>query len=342
MIITTCLIFISRQVSPERMAFFSLLTYLLVGTIIFSYVEGPAEEERIEKAEQRQRIRNVTIDFDEDSDQMGIIELFNMTEVDILAMIRSHHEPDKVTIVYRHSETYEEKKQLGHRWNFIGSLFFCITLLTTIGYGHLAPATTTGQLLCVLYAVPGIPLYVLIVQHIRDSIDSFARWLRNKPFFALRAPQTSTTLDGENDETIWIVTFSLYAFSVLAAPVIFVIMENWDYLSAFYYNFVTLSTIGFGDMMAGASHQLESTAYYNDSLAFGFYRLYLVFWFFLGIPVFHKTTGLLKQFYHYRFRSIIHNRQATYDEIDHSPSDTPPFHATPDSSVYSINRFATN
>ncbi|KFM63648.1 Potassium channel subfamily K member 10, partial [Stegodyphus mimosarum] len=43
-------------------------------------------------------------------------------------------------------------------WSFDNSFFFAITVVTTIGYGHLSPSTTGGRLFCIFYATIGIPL----------------------------------------------------------------------------------------------------------------------------------------------------------------------------------------
>lgn len=36
-------------------------------------------------------------------------------------------------------------------------------------------------------------------------------------------------------------------------PLVFMVTEEWDYIEGFYYSFTTISTIGFGDFVAGES-----------------------------------------------------------------------------------------
>ena len=45
-----------------------------------------------------------------------------------------------------------------HFWNFWSSMDFASTILTTIGYGGMVPHTTTGKLLVIVYALPGMLL----------------------------------------------------------------------------------------------------------------------------------------------------------------------------------------
>jgi hypothetical protein len=40
-------------------------------------------------------------------------------------------------------------------WSFTDSVLFCFTIITTIGYGNVAPKTFMGQLFCILYALIG-------------------------------------------------------------------------------------------------------------------------------------------------------------------------------------------
>ncbi|NXH06678.1 KCNKI protein, partial [Loxia leucoptera] len=56
------------------------------------------------------------------------------------------------------------------RWNFFGSLFFCCTVFTTVGYGNTYPVTRSGKYLCMLYALFGIPLMFLVLTDMGDIL----------------------------------------------------------------------------------------------------------------------------------------------------------------------------
>ncbi|XP_072246517.1 potassium channel subfamily K member 18 [Leuresthes tenuis] len=56
------------------------------------------------------------------------------------------------------------------RWNFWGSMFFCCTVFTTVGYGEIYPVTLPGKVACVLYAMVGIPLMLLVILDVGDFL----------------------------------------------------------------------------------------------------------------------------------------------------------------------------
>ncbi|KAK4821691.1 hypothetical protein QYF61_027455 [Mycteria americana] len=55
-------------------------------------------------------------------------------------------------------------------WTFFGSLFFCCTVFTTVGYGNTYPVTRIGKYLCMLYALFGIPLMFLVLTDMGDIL----------------------------------------------------------------------------------------------------------------------------------------------------------------------------
>ncbi|GAB0191997.1 potassium channel subfamily K member 18 [Grus japonensis] len=55
-------------------------------------------------------------------------------------------------------------------WTFFGSLFFCCTVFTTVGYGNTYPVTRVGKYLCMLYALFGIPLMFLVLTDMGDIL----------------------------------------------------------------------------------------------------------------------------------------------------------------------------
>ncbi|KAJ3610533.1 hypothetical protein NHX12_022625, partial [Muraenolepis orangiensis] len=60
--------------------------------------------------------------------------------------------------------------QQPYRWNFYGSMFFCCTVFTTVGYGEIYPVTPLGKVACVLYAMVGIPLMLLVISDVGDAL----------------------------------------------------------------------------------------------------------------------------------------------------------------------------
>ncbi|KAM8780303.1 potassium channel subfamily K member 18 [Rhynchonycteris naso] len=55
-------------------------------------------------------------------------------------------------------------------WSFLSSLFFCCTVISTVGYSHIYPVTRLGKYLCMLYALFGIPLMVLVLTDTGDIL----------------------------------------------------------------------------------------------------------------------------------------------------------------------------
>ncbi|XP_072828468.1 potassium channel subfamily K member 18 isoform X2 [Vicugna pacos] len=55
-------------------------------------------------------------------------------------------------------------------WSFLSSLFFCCTVISTVGYSHVYPVTRLGRYLCMLYALFGIPLMFLVLKDTGDIL----------------------------------------------------------------------------------------------------------------------------------------------------------------------------
>ncbi|XP_018561542.1 uncharacterized protein LOC108903740 isoform X2 [Anoplophora glabripennis] len=63
------------------------------------------------------------------------------------------------------------------QWSFTGSLFYSIIVITTIGYGNLAPRTTWGKVVTIFYAILGIPLMLICLSNIGDVMATSFRFL---------------------------------------------------------------------------------------------------------------------------------------------------------------------
>ncbi|KAH3882915.1 hypothetical protein DPMN_006861 [Dreissena polymorpha] len=62
-------------------------------------------------------------------------------------------------------------------WSFAGSLLYSVTVITTIGYGHIAPKTFEGRLVTMFYAMIGIPMTLLCLSNMGEILSDCFRLL---------------------------------------------------------------------------------------------------------------------------------------------------------------------
>ncbi|XP_078594270.1 uncharacterized protein LOC144872033 [Branchiostoma floridae x Branchiostoma japonicum] len=167
------------------------------------------------------------------------------------------------------------------QWSFIPAVGFSLTLVTTIGYGNIAPSTWAGKALCVVYGLIGIPIYLVLIDGLGRLPGGLVRDLAVRVYIS----------KGWNAKTvrriIWfcLFTFGLFLFYLLPALVISLV-ENWSYPESLYYMFVSLSTIGFGDYVAGV--QIGKSYWVA-------YKILIFFWIASGLAFLAMVFDLLKR-----------------------------------------------
>ncbi|XP_060610070.2 potassium channel subfamily K member 16 [Anolis sagrei] len=172
-------------------------------------------------------------------------------------------------------------------WDFSNSFFFAGTVVTTIGYGNLAPSTVPGQVFCVFYALFGVPLNLAFLNQLGKGLSAhlinLETWF-HKPGRA---------------RVIQILTMGLFLMAgtllfLVFPPMIFSYVEGWSYGEGFYFTFITLSTIGFGDYVVGTDPNKHYISVYRSLAAiwiiFGLAWLALIFN--LGANVMEKFVHL--------------------------------------------------
>ncbi|KAL1130362.1 hypothetical protein AAG570_013300 [Ranatra chinensis] len=75
---------------------------------------------------------------------------------------------------------YEGEEMAGNRWSFSGAFLYSLTVITTIGYGNVAPRTEWGKLTTILYAIAGMPLFLLYLSNIGDILAKSFKWIYAK------------------------------------------------------------------------------------------------------------------------------------------------------------------
>ncbi|XP_045689561.1 potassium channel subfamily K member 15 [Phyllostomus hastatus] len=193
-----------------------ILSYLLVGAAVFDALESEAESGRQRLLAQKRRELRRKYGFSAE----------DYRELERLALQAEPH-------------------RAGRQWKFAGSFYFAITVITTIGYGHAAPGTDSGKVFCMFYALLGIPLTLVTFQSLGERLNALVRrlLLAAKRCLGLRRPRVST-------ENMVVAGLLVCAATLALGAAAFAHFEGWTFFHAYYYCFITLTTIGFGDFVA--------------------------------------------------------------------------------------------
>ncbi|XP_072946000.1 potassium channel subfamily K member 9-like isoform X2 [Epargyreus clarus] len=191
-------------------------TYLLIGAAVFDALESKTERNRFDVL---QAIEGM------------IIRKYNISEEDFRIM---------ETVVLK-----SEPHKAGQQWKFTGAFYYATTVLTTIGYGHSTPATIGGKLFTMFYAIVGIPLGLIMFQSIGERVNRLSSVIITSIKRAMNCKQTNAS----EVDLICVVT-ALSSLTIAGGAAAFSKFEGWSYFDSVYYCFITLTTIGFGDMVA--------------------------------------------------------------------------------------------
>ena len=120
----------------------------------------------------------------------------------------------------------------------------CIPI--TSGYGHISLETDAGRIFTVFYALLGIPLCLIMLGEIGIRFSKLGQRMDrrlNRGWFPRLGKYFRPII-------ISVVGFALF---ILVPAAIMTAVEDWAYGTAVYYCFITLTTVGFGDLVAGTA-----------------------------------------------------------------------------------------
>ncbi|XP_078349415.1 LOW QUALITY PROTEIN: potassium channel subfamily K member 6-like [Oculina patagonica] len=160
-------------------------------------------------------------------------------------------------------------------WGFGSSFFFAGTVVTTIGYGNIAPLSDGGKVFCMVFAVFGIPMTAImltaIVERLLQLTDFLEKFLcstctvRGVPPAYLRFLHLSLIMCG------------VVILVILVPAIFFMMLEDWNYFEALYFCFISLTTIGLGDFVPGDDPKWRRSEYRS------LYKVCCVFFFITGL-----------------------------------------------------------
>ncbi|KAG8193361.1 hypothetical protein JTE90_022989 [Oedothorax gibbosus] len=205
------------------------LLFLVIGASIFSAIEAPIEIDIIRD------LRNERAKFLSDHTCLTDDALENFIVKIIAANNRGVSAAGNVS------------NELN--WSFGQSIFFSSTVITTIGYGHVAPLSEGGKIFCIIYALIGIPLTLILltayVERLLIPTTLFLQFMNSRlghlyqPFH-IRIAHLAI---------IGLIVFIF--FFLIPAGIFSDIEKDWNYLDSIYYCFISLTTTGLGDLIPG-------------------------------------------------------------------------------------------
>ena len=238
--------------------------YLIIGGLIFHETECPQEieegKENLELTEALLKLKTKLDDHDSET----------------LEKVLNHF------IAPEFRDDSDNRTTECQRWDHVNSVFFSFTVVTTIGYGHLFPGTPEGKAACLVYALIGIPLNALLVGSLGNL---FGKRLKKilLHFHNKKALEDGTQSKKDGSlllvlETVGI-TFLFTGCLLLAPAAIFMHLEDWTFLDSLYYTLITLTTIGFGDMVPDKDTNIHI---YTETLRW-VYLVGVILWILLGM-----------------------------------------------------------
>ncbi|XP_047453946.1 potassium channel subfamily K member 5b [Mugil cephalus] len=196
-------------------------------------------------------------------------------------------------------------------WTWENSVIFAATIVTTIGYGNVAPKTKNGRVFCILYGLCGIPLCLVWISELGS-------------FFGDRAKRLSGVLirKGVSVKKVQFTCTAIFLLwgllvHLVIPPFVFMFIEEWSYLEGIYFSFITLTTVGFGDYVAGVNPNIEYPR---------LYRVFAEIWIYMGLAwlsLFFSWNVHMVVEAHKVLKKRRHKHRHIYDEEPHSVEDKP-------------------
>ncbi|ODM98550.1 Open rectifier potassium channel protein 1 [Orchesella cincta] len=165
------------------------------------------------------------------------------------------------------------------KWNYYNSVFFAFTVVTTIGYGHLSPSTSLSKSFMMLYALFGIPINGILLSGVGDYFSNKIIKVHQKS--KQKQYRGKCTLIFE---IIFYLIPGIVVFIIIPSG-IFVLIENWTFLDSIYFAFVSLTTIGFGDYVAGMGD--------GHNIWLWLYKAFIIIWITFGLGYLIMILGFI-------------------------------------------------
>eukprot|EP00937_MAST-01D_sp_MAST-1D-sp2_P000116 g116.t1 len=152
----------------------------------------------------------------------------------------------------------------GNGWEWWDGAYFATVTLTTVGYGDLAPTSAASKLFCVFYILTGLSLVASSVGMMSASVEEKVE------------SEEAKLKSGSQKRFLTIVTAIATLLALALTGTLFLhFNEGHGWVDSVYWSFVTLSSVGYGDITTNK----EST------------RIFLIFYILLGVALTASSLG---------------------------------------------------
>ncbi|KAJ8045548.1 Potassium channel subfamily K member 10 [Holothuria leucospilota] len=217
------------------------IIYLIFGALMFHFIESPQEMKDIDEARKTQ------------VELMGNLTQMNLTEEAIDQLVQAIKKVSQYFPDVMGNETDPTN------WDFSSAFFFSGTVVTTIGFGNNAPSTQSGRNFCIVYALIGIPLCGFLLTGIGEKLGILAKKLEG--VFYDRVTCGYPTVLRLTYISILLIIGGIFFITI--PSIIFMHVEKWKISESWYFCFVTLTTIGFGDYVIGNRPGINYSEFYK-------------------------------------------------------------------------------
>ncbi|VDM39439.1 unnamed protein product [Toxocara canis] len=253
--------------------------YTVIGALVFYSVEQPHE-----MATKRRQLDMIYEREEEFVNSLLTLAMLNETRREVWTQVARHHMHNMSDHLFTAFEKFfltsaeVRANDTVEIWSFSTSIFFAVTVVTTIGYGNPVPVTQFGRMMCIIFSLFGIPLTLVTIADIGKFLSEHLIWmygnyLKLKHFLCRRhrgkkerrehvceqckKQGLSANMQIVEEQRIpaMLVLTILVLYTALGG-VLMSHLEPWSFFTSFYWSFITMTTVallfnsvGFGDLM---------------------------------------------------------------------------------------------
>ncbi|EFO88309.1 hypothetical protein CRE_15134 [Caenorhabditis remanei] len=235
-----------------------VLSYTLLGAALFFSIESRHEHETMQL--HKRKLERVIYEIAQtlELEILDPMKLTNITQMEYF-ITRAYVKLLNAEDLYSGSTFYKHEDPKNLKWTYGSAFFFSMNVYTTTGYGSIAPASSLGKALVILYGLIFVPLTAVVIRDLGQwallyltkmytiLIDNFRRV---RGFVDKLDEDEIISLPIKFSVSVMILyllsaTMFIYEYDELSGPP----DSGISFFHAFYFSFISMSTIGLGDIM---------------------------------------------------------------------------------------------